>query len=152
MSWSFRVPPPKQDVGTGVRPTFSVVIPAYQAATTIGIAVASALDQTYPPHEVVVCDDGSTDDLESVLAPVRNRVVLLHRRHRGAGAARNDAIHLASGDFVAMLDADDLWEPERLDALAELATARPDLDVLATDALFEVQGQPAGRFYDFNEF
>jgi glycosyltransferase involved in cell wall biosynthesis len=150
--WRFRVPPMAQNVEPGRRPTFSVIIPAYQAARTIATAVASALEQTYPAHEIVICDDGSTDDLGSALVPFRDCIVLLQRPHRGAGAARNAAIHVASGEFIAMLDADDVYEPDRLKALAELATIRPDLDILTTDVYFEVGGRLAGRFYEFNEF
>jgi glycosyltransferase involved in cell wall biosynthesis len=148
----FRVPAAGSDVGSGAEPTFSVVVPAYQAAETIAAAVASVLEQTYPALEVIVCDDGSTDDLRSALAEFDDRVALLRQSHGGAGAARNQGISVASGDFVAMLDADDVFDPTRLAAFAELAVARPDLDILATDAYFERDGRVAGRFYDFNRF
>ncbi len=136
----------------GPVPSFSIVIPAYQAAESIADTVASALGQTLRPYEVIVCDDGSTDDLDSVLAPYREQIVLLRRPHRGAGPARNAALRVASGDFVVMLDADDVYEPDRLSALAELAAARPDLDILGTDAYFEVETGLNGRFYEFTEF
>jgi glycosyltransferase involved in cell wall biosynthesis len=133
-------------------PSFSVVIPAYQAARFIAEAVASALAQTLAPHEVIVCDDGSTDDLASALAPFCERIVLLREPHRGAGAARNAGLRVASGDFIVMLDADDVYEPERLSALGELAAARPDLDILGTDAYYERRGALNGRFYESTEF
>jgi glycosyltransferase involved in cell wall biosynthesis len=136
----------------GPMPTFSIVIPAYQAAGFIAEAVESVLAQTLPAHEVIVCDDGSTDDLASALAPFREHITLLRRPHRGVSAARNAALRLASGDFVVMLDADDVCEPERLRALAELAAARPDLDILGTDLRLERAGAPEGRFYEFTDF
>jgi GT2 family glycosyltransferase len=150
--WTFRVPPGDGPIAPGVRPTFSVIIPAYQSASTVGAAVASALAQTYRAREIIVCDDGSTDELAAVIARFGDRVTLLRRPHHGAGAARNAAIDAASGDFVVLLDADDVYDPDRLQALAELAAARSDLDILVTDAYFEVDGRVTGRFYQSNAF
>lgn len=128
-------------------PTFSVIVAAYQAAGTIGDALESALAQTAPPHEVVVCDDGSTDDLAAALSPYLDRIRLVSQDNRGEGAAKNAAARAAQGEFVAILDADDVFEPGRLEALAELAIARPDLDILTTDAVIEVDGRPVKRVY-----
>jgi glycosyltransferase involved in cell wall biosynthesis len=127
-------------------PTFSVVIAAYNAAGTIEEAVGSALEQTRPPLEVIVCDDGSTDDPASVLRPYLDRVRLIRQENRGQSAARNAAARAAAGDFVAVLDADDSFHSRRLEALGELARRRPDLDILATDAWFVVEGRETGRF------
>src|SRR5204862_6759843 len=128
-------------------PTFSVVVAAYQAADTIGEALASALAQTAPPHEIVVCDDGSTDDLEAALAPFRERIVLLRKENGGEASAKNAAARAATGDFVAILDADDVYLPGRLAALGRLASERPDLDLLTTDAYLEVDGRVVRRVY-----
>jgi hypothetical protein len=128
-------------------PTFSVIIAAYQVADMIGEAIESVLTQTAPPLEIVVCDDGSTDDLDRALAPYRDCLTLLRQPNRGESAAKNTAAAAASGDYVVILDADDAWLPERLEALGELAATRPDLDILTTDAWFEFAGQKAGRFY-----
>jgi glycosyltransferase involved in cell wall biosynthesis len=140
-------PPPAGSVVPGQRPTFSVAIAAYQAAETVGAAVESALSQTLPPLEVVICDDGSTDDFVGAIAPFRDRVVVLRQENRGEAAAKNAAAAAATGEFVAFLDADDLYYPERLEALAELASSRPDLDVLTTNADLEVAGRVVGRYY-----
>jgi len=144
----FLAPRAAGDLSPGSVPTFSIVIPAYQAAAFIGDAVRSALEQTLAAREVIVCDDGSTDDLASALAPYIDRIVLLRRPHGGASAARNAAVEAASGDFVVMLDADDVYEPGRLEALGTLAAARPDLDILATDLVLEEGETARGRFYD----
>jgi glycosyltransferase involved in cell wall biosynthesis len=142
-------PSPAVPVEPGPAPSLSVVIAAYQAAETIGEAVASALEQTLPPLEVIVCDDASTDDIEGALAPLAGRVTLIRReRNGGVAAARNEAVRAASGEFVVVLDADDVFMPQRLEALAALASARPDLDILATDALLEVDGKTIRRAYD----
>jgi glycosyltransferase involved in cell wall biosynthesis len=129
-------------------PSFSVIIAAYRAAEFIGDAVASALAQTLRPHEVIVCDDGSDDDIGAVLAQYGNRAELIRREHGGEAAAKNTAAAAASGDFVAILDADDTYLPERLAALGELAAVRPDLDILTTDAWVEAHGRTIRRAYN----
>src|SRR6266545_1453448 len=139
-------PPPPGGLEAGPVPSFSIVIPAYQAAAVVGDAVRSALDQTIPPHEVVVCDDGSTDDIEGALEPFRDRIVLVRKGNGGGASALNASIQAATGEFVSILDADDAYERERLEALGELAAQRPDLDILMTDSLLEADGRPVGRF------
>jgi glycosyltransferase involved in cell wall biosynthesis len=134
------------------RPSFSVLVPLYNGAATVVEAVTSALDQTLAPAEVIVCDDGSSDHPEQVLRPFDGRITLVRQPNRGAPAARNAALARASGDFVAVLDADDVWEPARLERLATLAAARPDLDILGTDLWFERDGKLAGRFLEANPF
>ena len=136
----------------GARPTFSVIIAAYQAADVIAAAIRSALAQTEPPVEIIVADDGSTDDLAGAVADFGEAVRLLRLLHQGAASASNKAAALATGDFVVLLDADDTWDPHRLERLADLASSRPDLDLLTTDAWFVVDGNRRGRFYDHNNF
>ena len=143
---SFRVPPAIGDLEPGPMPTFSVVIAAYNAVATIADALESALAQTVPPLEVVVCDDGSTDGTVTAVEPYLERIIYIQKPRGGAASARNTALGRARGDFVAMLDADDAYLPERLEALTELAVARPDLDILCTDALLEVNRRPVATF------
>jgi glycosyltransferase involved in cell wall biosynthesis len=139
-------PPPPDGLEAGPVPSFSVVIRAYQAAAVVGDAVRSALDQTVPAAEVVVCDDGSTDDIEGALEPFHDRIVLVRKENGGAASALNAAVQAATEEFVSILDADDAYEPERLEALGELAARRPDLDILMTDCQLEVDGKAVGRF------
>jgi len=143
----FVAPPPESSVVAASPPSFSVIIPAYDAAAFVAEAVKSALGQTLAPHEVIVCDDGSTDDLAGAVAPYRQHVVLLHKEHGGLASARNAAVGIASGDFVAFLDADNVYLPENLQAVSELAAARPDLDIVTTDAYLELDGEIYGRYY-----
>src|SRR5881275_1251466 len=142
------VSPPAENVGPGNVPSFSIIIAAYQVADVIGEAIDSALAQTAPPLEVVVCDDGSTDDLDAALGPYRDRIVFVRKENGGEASAKNAAARAASGDFVAILDADDVYFPERLEALGELAAARPDLDILTTDAYLELDGVRRRRVYE----
>jgi glycosyltransferase involved in cell wall biosynthesis len=147
----FLAPPAREGALPGKIPSFSVVIAAYQAAEVVGDALASVLEQTAPPYEVIVCDDGSTDGTANVVAAFRE-VTLLRKENRGPASARNAAVAAATGDFVAILDADDVYLPDRLRLLGELGARRPDLDVLATDAHVEAGGKTVGRFLDFNPF
>ncbi len=144
---SLLAPPPRAAVRPGRVPTFSVLVAAYQVSDVIGEALDSAFEQTLAPHEVVVCDDGSTDALEEALEPYRDRIVFVRKENGGEASAKNAAARAASGEFVTILDADDLYFPERLEALGELAAARPDLDILTSDALLEVNGEVARRCY-----
>lgn len=148
----YLAPPAPPGIEPGPAPTFSIVIAAYQAAETIAGAVESAVFQTVRAHEVIVVDDGSTDATQKVLHPYLDRIVSIRQDNRGAAAAENIAIGRATGEFVAILDADDVYEPNRIEALTELATQRPDLDILMTDAYFEAGGKIVGRFCDATPF
>ena len=143
----FLAPAPERSILPVPPPRFSVIIPAYQAASFVGDAVESALAQTVPPDEVIVCDDGSTDELTEALRPYSGRIRLLRKEHGGAASARNFAARSASSDFVAFLDADNVFLPEHLEAVGELAAERPDLDILTTDAYLELDGRVYGRYY-----
>jgi GT2 family glycosyltransferase len=144
--------PPSPVKALAELPTFSIVIPAYQAAGTIATAVGSALDQVYPAHEVIVVDDGSTDDLEEALRPFADRIRLIHKENGGGASALNRGAEAASGDFLALLDADDAFHPRRLETLAALARIRPDLDLVTTDAGFVVDGRQVSTFVENNPF
>jgi glycosyltransferase involved in cell wall biosynthesis len=144
--WSFLAPAPEPGLQPGPVPTFSVVIPAYQAADSVGHAVESALSQTVRPLEVIVVDDGSTDGIEEALRPYSGRITLLSKENGGRASARNLGVAHAQGELVSFLDADDVYEHARLEALGRLAAERPDLGVLMTDATLEVEGRVVGRF------
>jgi glycosyltransferase involved in cell wall biosynthesis len=125
-----------------------VIIAAYQVADVIGDALDSVGQQTLRPLEVIVCDDGSTDELEAALEPYRDEIQLVRKENGGEASAKNAAAARATGDFVVILDADDAFLPTRLEALTELAQTRPDLDILTTDAYLEVDRRRVRRNYD----
>lgn len=146
LAWPYRAPSAANGSPTGAPPTFSVVIAAHDAATSLPAAVESVLAQTTPPLELIVCDDGSHDATEAVLAPFSERLTYLWKEHGGVASARNAALRVARGEFFAVLDADDEYLPERLEALSELGSMRPDLDVVCTDALLELDGEVSATF------
>ena len=97
-------------------PLVSVVIAAYNAGAFITDTIKSVLDQTYRNFEVIVVDDGSTDrTAEIVRSFADDRIQLIQQSNSGVAAARNLAIQQSSGEYIAPIDADDLWEPERLE-------------------------------------
>ena len=150
--WKFNAPAAVGPVTPKPRPSFSVVVPAFQAGDFIGDALRSVLSQTEMPREVIVVDDGSTDDTVAVVRAFGDVVRLIQVQHGGPSAARNAGIHAATGDLVAFLDADDTYETRFLEALGALATARPDLDVLTVDARLVVDGASRGTFMQANRF
>jgi len=109
-------------------PIISVVIPSYNAASYIGRAVSSALAQTCRDIEVIVVDDGSTDDTAQVVGGCADhRVCYLRQAHGERSTARNTGIGASSGDYVAFLDADDWWRPEKLERQLALFDRNPAL-------------------------
>ena len=111
----------------------SVVIPLYNKALYVQHAVRSALASHYPPHEVIVVDDGSTDSGPARVGAIGDpRVRLVSQENRGVSAARNRGIDEARGDFIAFLDADDYWMPQYLRAIAELIARFPGCGMYAT--------------------
>lgn len=92
----------------------SAIIPTYNHGAFIREAVDSALAQTYKNIEVIIVDDGSTDGTNSLLACYGNRINYIYQENRGLSAARNRGIREAKGDFIAFLDADDVWFPDKL--------------------------------------
>lgn len=106
--------------------TVSVVIPTYNRAATVGAAIASVLEQRDVPEEIIVVDDGSSDGTRDVLSGFGDRIIAIHQHNTGVSGARNAGIKRAAGAWIAFLDSDDLWYPERI------ATLRRD--VRATEA------------------
>jgi glycosyltransferase involved in cell wall biosynthesis len=105
----------------------SVLIPAYNCARTIGATLDSVLRQTTQPFEILVLDDGSTDDTPSILRSYGPRIRLLEQKNSGVASARNILCREAAGDLIAFLDADDLWHPAYLETQIRNLSTHPDL-------------------------
>jgi glycosyltransferase involved in cell wall biosynthesis len=122
--------------GTIIEPiasAISVIIPAYNAADYVGRAIESALAQTYPPLEILVIDDGSTDATAETVARYPAPVRLLRQPNGGPGAARNHGAREAKSEWLALLDADDVWLPHKLETQVAY-TASPSVAVIHSPA------------------
>ncbi len=104
---------------------FSVIIPVYNKADTIAASINSILAQEYTDYEIIVVDDGSTDDLTSALSSFADRITVIHQENGGVSVARNTGIDAARGEFVCFLDADDLWQPHHLTTLSNMMKQYP---------------------------
>lgn len=145
---ALRAPSPAQPVVPALRPpSFSVLIPTWNRVGTLPVAVASALDQVPPPAQVIVSDDGSDQDVAAALRTFGERVALVGGPRGGLSVARNRAAEVATGDYLVLLDDDDVYLPGRLAAIGGALQARPDLDVVTTDAWIVVDGEYQGRAY-----
>jgi glycosyltransferase involved in cell wall biosynthesis len=132
---------------TSSTPKVSVIIPAYSAAKFVGAALDSVFAQTFPHYEVVVVNDGSPDtaELEDVLKAYEGRIEYITQENRGLSGARNTGIRAARGEFVAFLDADDLWVPTYLERqLAELER-HPELEIVYANATIFGDSIDAGK-------
>jgi len=104
----------------------SVIIPAYNAEATIEATLNSVLSQTVPPHEILVLDDGSTDNTGIILESYKPYVTVLRLSNQGVAHARNYLCERARGDIIAFLDADDIWHPCYLEVQSRLIEDYPD--------------------------
>ena len=95
-------------------PQVSVIIPTYNRGWIVGEAIDSVLAQDFADYELIVVDDGSTDETEAVLSDYGDRIRILRQKNKGVSAARNTGIRSVAGDLVSFLDSDDLWLPSKL--------------------------------------
>lgn len=124
----------------------SVIMPAYNVAPYVGAAIESVLAQTVTDWELLVTDDGSTDGTAAIVrrfAARDARIRLLQQPNGGLSSARNCALRAATGEFLAILDSDDLWEPAYLGAQLEILTGDPGVDIVTGNA-FELGGRRHG--------
>jgi teichuronic acid biosynthesis glycosyltransferase TuaG len=117
-------------------PTIAVVMPAYNAGPWIDETLISLLAQTRPADEVIVVDDGSTDDTAARASAHGSRITLIQRENGGPPAAYNVGFDNTSSEYVAMCPADDIWEPRKLEWQAAALEADPDIDVLFARARY----------------
>ena len=111
-------------------PKVSVIVPTYNSDRYVVQAVGSVLAQTYPNYELIVVDDGSTDNTHQVLKPYFDQLRYVYQNNQGVAAARNRGIELATGEFIAFLDADDVFLPEKLAKEIACFEKQPELDMV----------------------
>lgn len=119
--------------GSDSTPTVSVIIPTFNRARLVALTIDSVLAQTWRNVEVIVIDDGSTDDTQSVLAGYGERIRCVRQTNRGMNPSRNTGIELARGEFLALLDSDDLWEPWKLELDVKLLGRFPEAAFVFSD-------------------
>ncbi|MBI3997032.1 MAG: glycosyltransferase [Candidatus Omnitrophica bacterium] len=112
------------------RPLVSVVIPTFNRAAMLREALESVFHQTVKSFEVIVVDDGSTDDTSRVVKSFAHGIVYLRQENQGVAAARNSGIKAAKGRYIAFLDSDDLWLPHKLERQIDYLRAHPDVGLL----------------------
>ncbi len=128
----------------------SVIMPAYNAEKTIRSAVGSVIAQTVQDWELIVIDDGSKDNTASILTELANSDSRIHflqnEKNSGASYTRNRAVELAKGEWIAFLDSDDLWKPQKLEKQLALANKHPEMVICYTASSFiDDDGAPYER-------
>lgn len=114
------------------QPLISCIVPVFNGARYLAEALDSILNQTYRPIEIIVIDDGSTDQSAAVIRSYGDRIRCFYQDNAGPAKARNRGLSEASADFIAFLDADDLWHPEKLDRQSARFRSRPELEACVT--------------------
>jgi glycosyltransferase involved in cell wall biosynthesis len=126
-------------------PLVTVVIPAYNAERWIEACVASALNQTWPSIECLVVDDGSTDETATIAGSFGEKVGVVSVSNGGVARARNIGLNAASGEYIAFLDADDQWHPEKIERQMSVFDSNPALGLVYTSlALIDEDGHSLG--------
>ena len=131
-----------------MKPTVTVIIPTYNSAHFLRESLESVLNQTFKDYEVLVVDDGSQDNTRELLGHNYPMVRYIHQEHSGPATARNAGIKHAAGEFVAFLDADDIWLPTKLEKQIQHFRQNPPTACIFTEhAFFDSKGlcEPAGR-------
>ena len=121
---------------TGKNPLISVIIPTYNRGWIIKEAIDSVLAQEYINYELIVVDDGSTDDTHDILNSYQKSFLVLRQNNKGVSSARNRGLAAASGQFIAFLDSDDFWLPQKLSQQVDFFHSNPDALICQTEEIW----------------
>ena len=119
----------------------SVIIPVYNRAKLVTRAIDSVLKQTRPPLEIIVVDDGSTDETPDVLRQYGSKIKIIRQAHGGVSAARNRGIRSSRGQWIALLDSDDEWLPKKLAMAEEFHHAHPEYLIFQSEEIWIRKGK-----------
>ena len=122
-------------------PRVSVIIPTYNRAWCLSEAIESVLSQTFQDMELIVVDDGSTDETPALLSQYGDRLRVLHQPNQGVSAARNSGIQAAHGDLIALLDSDDTWQPDKLARQVDFFDRQPQARICQTEEIWIRRGK-----------
>lgn len=120
---------------------FGVIIPVYNRQNLIGRAIDSVLQQTRAADEVIVVNDGSTDDTANILRSYDDRIKIINQENRGVSAARNVGIKSTNGNWIAFLDSDDAWLPDKLEQAEEYIRNNPEIRIFQSEELWVRNGR-----------
>jgi len=128
----------------------SVIIPSYNSGKFLGEAIESVVNQTYKNIEIIVINDGSTDNTEEIVKKWQKKDrrirYLKHKENRGLSVARNDGIRISKGDFISLLDADDFWMKDKLEK--QMKKIKEGADIIYSDAiLLDEAGKELGKTF-----
>lgn len=131
-------------------PKFSVIIPAYNCEKFIAETIESVFNQTYLDFEIIVIDDGSTDRTKSLINQyLSDKIIYIFQENQGVSIARNRGIDIAKGEYIAFLDCDDLWLPEKLEKQLELLEKKPQIALVFSDCyIIDSAGSILRRSFD----
>ncbi len=128
-------------------PKVSIIIPTYNRAKLVTYAIESVLNQTYKNYEIIVVDDGSTDNTRELISKYGDKVKYFYKTNSGQGSARNFGIEKSVGEYIAFLDSDDLWLPERLKMGVVILEANKDVGLVYSNSYRLVDGKRMQRTY-----
>ncbi|HLX04911.1 MAG TPA: glycosyltransferase family A protein [Candidatus Binatus sp.] len=131
-------------------PLVSVVIPAYNAERTLKASIDSVLVQDFRDFEIIVVNDGSSDSTKSILAAYDSQIQVIDQNNRGAPAARNTGVRAARGKYIAFLDSDDLWNPDKLTQSVHALEANPSASLVFTDCRGLRADGTGSTFYSYS--
>ena len=126
------------------RPLVSIIIPTYNRAKFLPTAIQSALQQSYPNIEVIVIDDGSTDNTKMALEPFKDKIRYFATEHKGTAHARNVGMKAATGKYIAFLDSDDTYLPNKIEIQVSFIEEHPEVGMVYT----EFSGSYENRYVD----
>lgn len=121
----------------GKNPFVSIITPAYNAGATIGDTIESVLSQTFSDFEMIIVDDGSTDNTAQLINNIKDeRIVYIFQSNKDRAEARNHGIGIARGDYIALLDSDDLWMQDKLEKQVPLLDENPEIGLVYSDLYY----------------
>ena len=121
---------------TSSNPCISVIIPTYNRCWILKEAIDSVLSQKFTDFEIIVVDDGSNDATAALLSAYGDQITTIYQENRGVSAARNAGILMAKGNYIAFLDSDDMWLPEKLSCQVDFFQSHPEAVICQTDEIW----------------
>jgi len=131
------------------QPLISVIISSYNYGRFVGTTINSVLEQTFPAHEIIIVDDGSTDNSAEVIGSFGERVKFVQQKNQGVCVARNNGAKMATGEILAFLDSDDIWKPYKLEKQVKAFQADEEVGLVSGGVrFFDTNGETISEHLD----